>query len=1391
MRLTINARLLGGFSFFILFSLAATLVALNSLNGANTRLVRLVDVDAQKALLSASINLSALAISREEKNIILANTQSDMDEVGAKIDELQRAVRDERQQLYILSSDDEKAQLDQMEGTWGAYMKVNKELRTIAHLNSNVRAKNLSQGDASEAYKRAAATMEQLLEKNTQDADQAQDVGQYRKVLERLKLSMRINHDLVEIQRGEKNLILSTNQKAMDEYAVTIERDAKDIERGLDQLEKLVEDEGKFLVKRFNREYQSYYTLHKRVRKLSRENTNVRAYDLSRGAARELNDKALAQMAAIVDTDKRQLVQDKLEAERDFNNYRNLLLAIVLCGLVLGIILAAKIVQAISKGLGQISSVLAGVALGDTREVVEVTTHDEIGDVLHQINKMVVSLQEVTEVSQLVAKKDFSTSIKVKSARDVMGQSLNTMIENLREFTQESEQATWLKGGLNELNIQMLGELDEVELADRIMQFLANYLSAQVGTLYLWDEASNDAAYGHAPGLKLVGSYAFSQRTELNARIELGVGLVGQAAYEKKLISVTQLPEEYTRIGSSIGAAMPRNTVVIPFLSGPQIIGVVELGAFEEFSALKLDLLKSAMESIALAFVAARSRQKTIVLLADSQRQGEELRSQQEELQESNQELEEQTQMLKSSEEELKQQSEELKASNEELEEKSVNLHAQRARIEAQKTELEAGTLHLEQQAKDLQLANQYKSEFLSNMSHELRTPLNSMLLLTESLVDNKEGNLSAAQIEAARIIYSGGKELTNLISEVLDLSKIEAGKMQLTVEKINLEHLLGRLGKQFGPVAKDNKLDFETIIEPGLISEIQSDAQRLQQILKNLLSNAFKFTEKGSVKLQIRSVAPGEKLSVLDPGHQQIVALSVSDTGVGIPEAKRSIIFESFQQAEGSISRNYGGTGLGLTISRELTKLLGGELVLERSTETEAETGCTFTLYLPTIFTAGDTWENKVAPVTTSPPIRLVASPAVMEHREGAPFFADDRAVIAPGDRSLLIIEDDVLFAGSLANLARSRGFKCLVTDRGLEGVLLAQQQKPSAIVLDLGLPDADGVVILDQLKDNLKTRHIPIHIVSARDPEPTILQKGAVGYLTKPVTSADLEELLSKLQDRSEPRVKQILIVEDDADSQAAIADLINYQGVELTMANTGEEALERLASDSYDCVILDLRLPGLSGVEVLEHLSSTVTGPKPPVIVYTGADLTPEQNRQLEVLAKSVVIKGPGSGDRLIDDLALFLHSVEKDLPAHHREAIQSLHNPQRVLEGRTVLIVDDDFRNVLALSKVLAEAGLDIQSADNGKLALDKLASDPDIDLVIMDIMMPVMDGLEAMRHIRAQAHLSQLPIIALTAKATPEDRENCLAAGASDYVSKPVSSEQILTLLRLWLHRASA
>ncbi|WP_395329120.1 response regulator [Novosphingobium sp. BL-8H] len=752
------------------------------------------------------------------------------------------------------------------------------------------------------------------------------------------------------------------------------------------------------------------------------------------------------------------------------------------------------------------------------------------------------------------------------------------------------------------------------------------------------------------------------------------------------------------------------------------------------------------------------------------------------------QELEKREEELKMQQEELKASNEEIEVSNEELEEKTSALEEQNERIRAQSRDLEEAKRLIEQKVREVEQSSKYKSEFLANMSHELRTPLNSLLILSRSLAANETGNLTDEQIEEARVIHSGGLELLNLINDILDLSKVEAGKITIVAEDTPVDAIVGRLQQGFERVAQDKGVAFRIECDPALPARIDTDTQRVEQIMKNLLSNAFKFTEQGAVTLSLRRVLAGETLQRADLDPAGTIALAVTDTGIGIEESKLKDIFEAFQQEDGSIDRHYGGTGLGLTIARKFAQVLGGEIHVQ----SVKGQGSTFTLFLP-IGRTGLSAPLSAPLIAPSPAAALTVPPAdaSAERTPVRRFIDDDRLAIHPGDRVLLIVEDDPVFARILMKTAHKRGYKVLAAGDGKSGLVMAAEYPVTAILLDLRLPDIGGLVVLDQLKHALRTRHIPVHIISGvEDVEPMApLRKGAMGFLAKPVAEEDIDTAFTRIETLLHAEIKRVLLIEDDRATQTAIRTLLTQKNIEISVAETGAGALTRMRQQAFDCVILDLSLPDMTGFEWLEKAEGLIgEDGRPPIIVHTARDLTEEENRNLAHYTESIVIKGASSSERLLDEVTLFLHSVESSLSDDQQALIRMHHDPDLTLKNRTVLLVDDDMRNTFALSKVLKKHNLNLVIADNGQMALEKLRENRGIELVIMDIMMPVMDGYQAMREIRRNREWDGVPIIALTARAMPEEVDHCMNAGANDYMTKPVDIDRLLTLLRVWLFR---
>ncbi|QKR99340.1 response regulator [Sphingomonas sp. CL5.1] len=933
----------------------------------------------------------------------------------------------------------------------------------------------------------------------------------------------------------------------------------------------------------------------------------------------------------------------------------------------------------------------------------------------------------------------------------------------LRRAALMREHHDWLQSGHVGLGTAVLGDLSEAQAGDNILAFLARFLGATAGAVFVGDGSR----------YRRVAVYGVPADADIVAGFARGDGLLGQVVASGEAMVIDDVPDGYLMIGSALGRDRPRHLVIAPTHADGMVQGVIELGFLRPVDDRVLELLGEVSNAAGIALRSARYRGELQNLLEETQRQAEELQVQSEELRVSNEELEEQGRALRESQGRLEQQQAELEQTNAQLEEQAQEL-------EVQRDNLSRTNAVVELKARELEQASRYKSDFLANMSHELRTPLNSLLILSKLLGDNPDDNLTEEQVNYARTIHSSGNDLLGLINDILDLSKIEAGHVQVRPETIALERLATDLRPLFQPVADERGLQFAISIAPDCPATIDTDRQRLEQILKNLLANAFKFTEAGSVRLSIER-ADGDRL-----------ALAVADTGIGIAAEQQHDIFEAFRQADGTISRRYGGTGLGLSISRELARLLGGTITL---TSVEGQ-GSTFTLVIPRSYDPAFV-ASRDAPVMASPPTAsapampappAAARPALLPRR-----VEDDRDRLSEAMRILLVVEDDATFAGIVCDLSREMGFQCLVAGTAEEALELARQYRPSAVVLDVGLPDQSGLAVLDRLKRDVETRHIPVHVVSGSDHTQTALSLGAIGYLMKPVKRDDLARVLDALASTLTRTVRRVLIVEDDPRQREAVGKLLATGDVETVGAGTAAECLERLKEQTFDCMVLDLSLPDATGFSLLETLSADGNHAFPPVIVYTGRDLSPDEEQRLRRYSDSIIIKGARSPERLLDEVSLFLHQVVNDLPPEQQKMIRKARSRDAILEGRRILIVEDDVRNVYSLTNILEPRGARVEIARNGQEALDalgKAAGDPAqaIDLVLMDVMMPVMDGLTATREIRKDPRWRKLPIITLTAKAMPDDQERCIEAGANDYMAKPLDVDKLLSLVRVWMPR---
>ena len=1010
-------------------------------------------------------------------------------------------------------------------------------------------------------------------------------------------------------------------------------------------------------------------------------------------------------------------------------------------------------------------------------------------------------LEGAVDAADNIANGKWDTRIE-EGGRDETGLLLHA-IRKMRDaliarHTEDRRQET-VKNHLAELNNRMRGEMSFQQLGNNMLSFLVPVLDSQVGALYGYDPDSQL--------LSLSSSYAMHRRKHLANEFRLGESLVGQCALERKSILLEQVPDNYISIASGTGTGQPRNVMVLPIVYEDEVKGVLEIGAFRDFSDHDLAFMNQCVSVIAVSLHGAQSRLRLANMLQQTQSQAQalelqktemaqanedleqqamelsasesRLQQQQEELKAINEELESQTQALRESEESLQAQQEELRVTNEELEAQARILTEQKSEMGKKNDELELLKHELEDKIRELEMSSRYKSEFLSTMSHELRTPLNSILILSNALGQNKRGNLEEKQVEHAQVIHSAGSDLLSLINDILDISKIEEGKMDVIIDDLSPQEITEHFRRNFAHVAESRNLDFKVELGDTLPEHFYTDRQRLEQIIKNLLSNALKFTEHGSVTLSITQPDVTEALPSRHLAPGQTLKFAVIDTGTGIAEEKQKLIFEAFQQADGTTSRKYGGTGLGLTISRELARLLGGEIGLHSDGEGQ---GSTFTLYLPVgsadaleINNAAASNADEVAQAHTAP-----TAPVRPQDIGSEEFVVREKTV--------LIVEDDEEFARVLVELASDYGLEGHICHNGENGLEYASHYRPSAIILDIGLPGIDGWEVMEKLKADPRTKDIPVHFLSGRDERKKALELGALDFMTKPANQDDILSAFAKIEGAIETNVRRLLVVEDSEIQHESIRELFDQKGVEITAATSGQQALVALKNTVFDCMILDLTLPDMSGFELLETLHASDDYDSVPVVVYTGKDMSREEEAKLRKYADRIILKTERSHERLLNEASLFLHWLESTLPANRRPTAESIEHRDDIFEDKQLLLVDDDMRNIYALSAQLEELGFSISIANNGREALASLDDNPSIDIVLMDIMMPEMDGYEAMSRIRKQARFSKLPMLALTAKAMKDDRAKCIEAGANDYCSKPIDMAKLTSLLRVWLHR---
>ncbi len=1027
------------------------------------------------------------------------------------------------------------------------------------------------------------------------------------------------------------------------------------------------------------------------------------------------------------------------------------------------------------NSLHSYAEVSESAALGDySKSVIIRSEKDLLGK---SMNQMVESFKKVVEQANRIAKGNYSTNIVPRSEKDTLGIALYEMTNTLRVTSREMQEQDWLKTGWSRLESKLSGLKDLKILTKEVISFIVTYLDANLGLLYIYENNK----------LKLAATHAFKDIKNLYDEFEMGQGIIGQVAQERKREELSFTSKDLPKLNFGVDEKKPFYFVACPFVFENELKGVILLGSFKKYTELQYRFLHKGLDNIAIAVNTVQSHGNVERLLLQTQEQAKELQVQQEELRQANEELEEQTKALKLSEENLKNQQEELRVINEELEERTNDLEIERDNIRKANEELKKAQAEVQKKARDLEQASRYKSEFLANMSHELRTPLNSILVLSQLLKENRKEHLDKKEVEFAKTINSSGSDLLNLINEILDLSKVESGKIDLLLEDVYFSEIESYVLNAFKPLTDEKKLDLIIKAEKRLPEKIHTDNQRLMQVLKNLVSNAVKFTKQGNVTLDIHRPNKDQVAPNINLTQSNAVAFTVSDTGIGIPKEKLKLIFEAFQQADGTTSRKYGGTGLGLTITRSFSELLRGAIFVE----SEENKGSKFTLVIPESIDEQEkvkTTDPKAEEKNDEPVAQMKSRKRpVKKVKDKYADVHDDKDDIEEGDNVILIIEDDLSFSNLLYDLSHEKGFKALITLDGETGLHYADFYKPDAILLDIGLPGIDGYGVMKRLKENANTRHIPVHIISASDKSIDAMKMGAIGYLTKPVSNEKLEEVFKKIENLIARPIKKALVVEDDSIMRKSIVNLLNEGNVEIRAVDSGEKAFSLLQKEKFECMILDLGLDELSGFELLEKIRREKKITDIPVIIYTGQELSKEEDEKLQKYADSIILKGARSFERLLSEATLFLHQVQSEMPADKQKMLQDIQSKEDVLSGKKILIVDDDMRNVFALSSVLETNGMKVVIGKNGRDGLEKLKKNPDTSLVLMDIMMPIMDGYEAMMEIRKQKKYEKLPIIALTAKAMKEDRARCIAAGANDYLAKPFNTDKLISLLRVWLY----
>ncbi|BAX79221.1 response regulator [Labilibaculum antarcticum] len=1034
------------------------------------------------------------------------------------------------------------------------------------------------------------------------------------------------------------------------------------------------------------------------------------------------------------------------------------MLGIALMIAVTILLLSRYISKSISVPVEQMVNNFKLIAKGNFQTPLNINSTDEIGALANSFNIIQQDFQNVVNYTQKVAQGDLSISLTPKSIEDKLSTSLNQMVKTLKDSKAINDETLWFRSGVNQLNEVLQGDQNLNKVSDHSLLFMTEFLGAELGAIYIYQEENKT--------LLLKASIGIPDKNQYKT-IRLGHGLIGQAAQTKKLKHLKDVPEDYFTIFSGTGEIKPTNLVIVPLIFNDTLWGVLELASIKKIKESEIDFIKAVRESITVKIASTLARIRLETLLDTTQKQASELQVQQEELRVANEELAEQTKVLIENEKKLQVQQEELRVANEELEEHTKQLEIQKEEIQNKNINISQAHGKLETKARELEQTSQYKTDFLANMSHELRTPLNSLLILSSLLVKNKKGNLDEEDIESVEIINRSGKDLLQLINEILDLSKIEAGKMTVHFENLGSDSIAQEILMNFKHQAVKKKINFMIDIDKNFPKNIETDQLRLSQILKNLLSNAFKFTSKGSISVSMKMVTDKNILRRADLNDAETCAFVVTDTGVGIPDEKKEAIFEAFQQADGSTSRRYGGTGLGLSISKELARMLGGEIHLE----SESGKGSSFTLIVPVKQASKSAKAQN--PSSKNKELTFEEKPVVL------PIFIDDDRDIPHTGSTVIIIHPDQKEATLLYYQIQESSFHALVASNVEDAILLIEAHQPSAIIIGIELLMKNGEAQLDILRSHPYASNLPIHIVNPVEG----IREREIKELPR-VNATDLTSAIKKIQKELFSEYKKILIVEDDEVTRKIIRSLLKSTNAEIEEVSTAIEAFKLIKQNSYDCVILDLGLPDFTGNELLTKLSEANIK-IPNTIIYTGKELSREEHRKLSKYTNSIILKGLKSDERLMDEVTLFLHHVATTIPDNPKA--QKTEIDDSIFKGKKVLVVDDEIRNVFALGKMLEDKEIEVLEAENGKIAVDVLKENKNVDLVIMDIMMPEMDGYEAMTIIRKTPEICNIPIICLTAKAMKEDYEKAISSGANDYLSKPIDENKLFPMLKIWLY----